>query len=246
MRRLLPGLQYILVTIYLFSCKGGQEIVTPCMPYSKPDYRIKEIITLQNGETSKSEYFYDTLNRIQRRNDSGEYYFSVIWKYTNEMICLLRQDSSVQSYFNIDSNGYAITPSIGHYIWEYDSEGYLLSQSESWPSLGTQHDIYSYTCWNNDKIASDEVDVYGNKTGGGITTNEFYVEKLNTVGNENIGIAYFGKQNNCLIKTSYVTFQGNIDTLAYYTYEFDSIGRVIKEIKTKSGNGPVTRIFKYY
>lgn len=246
MIRLKPGFQYFLISICLFSCKGGQEVVAPCMPYSKPDYRIREIITLQNGQTSKSEYFYDNLNRIQRRNDSGDYYFSVIWKYTNEIVYLLRQDSTVQSYFNIDSNGYAITPSMGHYLWEYDSVGYLLSQTESWPTLGTKHDSYTYTCWNNDKITSDGVDVYGNKIGGGITTNEFYADKLNTVGNENIGISYFGKQNNCLIKTSYVTFQGNIDTLAYYTYEFDSTGRVATEIKTKSGNGAVTRKFKYY
>jgi hypothetical protein len=112
--------------------------------------------------------------------------------------------------------------------------------------MGTQNNIYGYACWNNDKISSNGVDIYGNSIGGGVTTNIFYNDKLNTVGNENIGIEYFGKQSNCLIKSSIVTFQGNIDTLACFKYEIDSIGRVIKEIKSRSGNESIMRIFKYY
>ena len=232
--------------IFLLSCKGGQEIITPCMDYSSPNLLVREMITIQNGDTTSSIYYYDALNRIQRRNDFGEYAFEVIWKYTKDKIYLLRSDSTVQSYFNIDSNGYATTPSIGHYEWEYDDQGYLIKQKEYWSDLGTKNDTYTYLCWNNVEIYSEGTDVSGNKVGGGKTTNYYYQDKVNTVGNENFGIYYFGKQNNCLVKRSEVTFQGNIDTLASYQYEIDSLGRVTEEIKHYGYNETTTRKFIYY
>jgi hypothetical protein len=235
-----------LLLISLISCKGGQEIVIPCMEYSKPDLLIKEIVIIKNGDTTQSTYYYDGLKSILRRNDDGKYSFTVIWKYTKDTIYLLRQDSSVQSYFNIDSSGYARTPSIGHVEWEYDENGYLIKQKEYWSNLGTKNDTYGYTCWNNDEITSEGTDVSGNKIGGGVTSISYYIDKVNTVGNENIGIYYFGKQNNCLIKSSIVTFQGNADTLTSYEYELDSLGRVVKEMKMYGYNESMIRTFTYY
>jgi hypothetical protein len=95
-------------------------------------------------------------------------------------------------------------------------------------------------------VSDSGSNLYGSPVGGKITTNEYYAGQLNTIGNENIGIAYFGKQNNCLLKISYTHNQTAIDTLGVFSYEFDSLKRVTKEITKKSGNIIRIRTFKYY
>lgn len=247
MKRGLHIFQVFFLLVFLLACSKSQhEIDFPCLTYSEPVYRIKEIVETKGTELLKSTYYYDSLNRLQRRCDSGAYYQTVIWKYTLDKVLLLRQDSTIIYFLNIDSNEYAITPSTGHYLWEYNSEGYLVKQTESWTELGTQIRNYEYGCWNNVKISSGGYDTQGNPIGGGITTNEFYNDKINTIGNENIGIKYWGKQNNCLTKCITSTYKERIDTLALHSYEFDSLNRVIKEIEKKPMKEDIIRYYKYY
>jgi hypothetical protein len=229
------------------SCNKSNEISNPCLPYTKPDLRIKEIATIEDNKTYISEYLYDGLIRLAHRTDSGESYFNVfIWKYEADKVYVLNQDSTVIQFFNLDPNGYAINTSLGHYTWEYDSSGYLLKQTESWPQSGTMISNYFYNCWNNVTVSDSGSNLQGSPIGGITTSNEYYSDLLNTTGNENMGIAYYGKQNNCLLKISLTNDQTTIDTLGVYSYEFDSQKRVTREIKKKSGNIIRIRTFKYF
>ena len=203
-------------------------------------------MTIENNKTYKSIYLYDSLKRLEHRKDSGDYFFDVFWKYEVDTVYLLMQDSSVLQFLNLNSEGYTVTTSLGHYTWEYDSSGYLLKVTSSWPQTGTIVSNYFYNCWNNVSVSDSGSNLYGSPVGGKITTNEYYAEQLNTIGNENIGIAYWGKQNNCLLKISYTHNQTAIDTLGGFSYEFDSLKRVTKEITKKSGNIIRIRTFKYY
>lgn len=249
------NIKFSLISILLLSgiclsCKKNNDSTNPCLPYSTPVLRIKEILTDENNKLFRSEYFYDSLNRLGHRRDSGDYFFEVHWKYEIDKVYLLTQDSIVFQTLDLDSKGYAIKtslqPTLGDYTWEYDPAGYLLKETTSSPQTGTLVNNYFYDCWNNISV-SESGSFYGNPTPTGvIRTNEYYSDQLNTIGNENTGIAYYGKQNNCLLKIAITQNQTAIDTSGVYSYEFDSLKRVTKEITKKSGNIIRVRTFKYY
>ena len=163
---------------------------------------------------------------------------------------LSEYDSFVFQIHDLDSKGYAVR-TFTHYILvnkirEYDPSGYLLKETSSYPQTGTIVNDYFYDCRNNVSISESHA-IYGDPTPTGvIKTYEYYTGQVNTIGNENEGIAYYGKQNNCLLKTAIIHNQTAIDTTGVYSYEFDSLKRVTKEITKKSGNIIRIRTFKYY
>lgn len=63
---------------------------------------------------------------------------------------------------------------------------------------------------------------------------QFYTDKKNTIGNENRGMSFLGKQNkNPIKKTTYSNFSGSdfVDTETIsFTYEYDAKGRITKQL----------------
>jgi len=240
----------LLLSGICLSCNKNNDSENSCLPYSKPVFRIKEILTDENNKLFKSEYKYDSLYRIVHRKDSGEYIFEVHWKYEIDKVYLSEYDSFVFQTHDLDSKGYAVR-TITQYTLvnntrEYDPSGYLLKETSSSPQTGTIVKDYFYDCRNNVSISESHA-VYGSPTPTGVVKiNEYYTGQLNTIGNENMGIAYYGKQNNCLLKIAIIQNQTEIDTTGVYSYEFDSVKRVTKEITRKSGIIIRIRSFKYY
>ena len=78
----------------------------------------------------------------------------------------------------------------------------------------------------------------------GNTTYEYYLDKINTIGNSNYGINFTGKESKNLVKTKKQTEigqNGNTFTYEYsYVYEFDSKNRVIKSTRNTVSNGAST------
>ena len=72
----------------------------------------------------------------------------------------------------------------------------------------------------------------------------YYLDKINTIGNDNRGMPFMGKDSKNLVKT--VKYTGTtVNTVSKrkrstsdysYTYEFDSKNRVIKSTKASSTN----------
>ena len=246
------AIPYVMLILICLSCSKGTDPVVliqeNCFPYSEPTTRIKEttVFSLYNNKFGKSTYFYDSFNRLRRRCDSGSYYNEVLWKYDKDKVYLMRPDSSILSYFNVNSQNLAVDPSIGMYHWEYDSAGYLIKETLTVSGLGTQISNYYKKCWNLNYELTTSLDENGipNPEGGKITY-EYYPERLNTIGNENMGIGYFGKQNNCLLKYRISHYKTLIDTIESNLYEFDSLNRVSKETKKISGTTRIST-FKYY
>lgn len=234
----------IFLSIITFSCNKSSDSIepeTPCLPYALPDYRIKEILTVENGVNTRSEYFYDELGRIIHQKDSGTYLREVFWEYTGGKVLLLSGDSTVFETLILNSSGYAesnwVTLPSSYYHWEYDSSGFMVEQSSSAPQAGTTTYQYIYHCRNIVSVVK-----FWSWFGSPPTTDpeviyalDYYGDQRNTIGNENTGIGYFGKQNNCLVKWN-IAYQGKeIDTVGVYTYEFDSLNRVATETIKKAG-----------
>jgi len=238
---------FILIAFFV-SCKKNTSIVefpNDCLPYSNPSIRIKETKVFEDNKMWKSVYYYDSLNRLRRRCDSGDYYNEVLWKYDTNKVYTLRADSTILFFYNLNFQKLAVSSSIGLYQWEYDSSGYLIRETITVSGLGIQIENYYYKCWNKDYGLSSGSDENGNPTGGGKTTYEYYTDKLNTIGDENMGMIFRGRQNNCLLKYKISRFQTIIDTIESNTYEFDSLNRVLIEVK-KTQEKIRTTIFTYY
>lgn len=78
------------------------------------------------------------------------------------------------------------------------------------------------------KSASDQINNY-------TTEFEFYIDKTNTIDLENTGIYFFGKQNKNPVKQQAVTFTDMPGYTVNYTYEYDSKGRITRQIWEDGG-----------
>lgn len=78
------------------------------------------------------------------------------------------------------------------------------------------------------KSASDQINNY-------VTDFEFYTDKANTIDFENMGISFFGKQNKNPVKQQTETYTGRPAYSTNYTYEYDSKGRITRQIWEHGG-----------
>lgn len=233
------------------SKKSDGEVDTPCFPYTAPHYLVKEILSFQSGQYTKSAYFYDTLDRLVYRRDSGENIWGARWKYGPDTVFLMTPDSFCHEMLVLNEQGYAIqnigTLPTGSDSWEYDGAGYVLKSISAYPIVGITIYEYGYQCWNR-KLATKFIayDINHPIPSGEVVTYEHFTDKISTIGLENIGIYYMGKQDNCLLKREILHTKTGVDTLNEYTYEFDALNRVVKEFSWKSGEISRIRSFQYW
>ena len=78
-------------------------------------------------------------------------------------------------------------------------------------------------------------------SGTDTTLYTYYYDKVNTIGNENHGIFFYGRQNNTLLK-SQVT---NGKVISTFRYVFDALNRVRWLITTDAGGTLLYRKVTY-
>jgi hypothetical protein len=104
---------------------------------------------------------------------------------------------------------------------DYDGNGFLIHKKDVEKKSNYECN-YSYTIENGNVVKM----VSASNSGYSETeTYTYYTDKPNTIGNENHGVFYCGKQSKNLLKSK--TNRGHTDT---YTYEFDSKNRVTKQL----------------
>ena len=221
----------------------------PCLPYSQPTERIKKIITEEGGHINVTLCYYDSLKRLRHTYDSGEYSYHNYYWYTPQRVYFPYQESDSTSgpYIELDSNGYAIQNDMGIFRWSVKPDGYLAWKSTSFPHAGTTTIQYFYHCYNNNRCKGTVSSHPGSvPQDPSYTNNTFFEDKLNTIGNENMGISYYGKQNNCLLKAVYAETTSGNELVENYEYSFDSLERVTKEIRILASGVTRIRYFWYY
>jgi hypothetical protein len=105
--------------------------------------------------------------------------------------------------------------------FEYNNDGYLI---KSTTVEGSETSVTTLTITD------------GNSTSGTVTYQGFTVNmiishnttKENTIGQENEGVAFLGKQDVNLITSMVYSYNGTTMMTTTYQYEFDTKGRVIK------------------
>jgi hypothetical protein len=181
-------------------------------------------------DSSIITYSYDNKGRLATKKEDNytESYTYVSANLINVSRLYYKNDVSIDSWeysIILDSKGLAIK----HYVSEKDTlflyftpEGFLKG--------------------NKNGNVLEVLD--GNVLKEGTTTYEYYLDKINTIGNDNRGMSFMGKDSKNLVKT--VKYTGTTvntvnemkrSTSDYsYTYEFDSKNRVVKSTKASSNN----------
>jgi hypothetical protein len=136
-------------------------------------------------------------------------------------------------------NGQGLATSLNNSkTWKYNVEGYLTEETGTYQK-GIYSCMYNYTCYNAEQVITRK------QTTPGVYTDtayyQHYSDKANTIGNENHGIHFLGRQDNTLLKSRVDHGQ----TMDSYTYVFDSMNRVLWEVQTNNFGIVTYRKFLY-
>jgi len=217
----------------------------PCTPLISSQHRIIHEDNYSGPDTVFTqgvEYGYDTLGRLKYEITStswGGPMDTVMYTYSGNRIIASTGNLYFEYYgYDLNEQGLAISSYNYHLVFwhrSYDPNGYMEQEESGYNYLNTITRCY-YSCFNLDR----EIIQTPEKSGIRTDTNwyEYYQERSNTIGNENRGSAFLGKQNNLLLKS----VRSTINSPYSYTYVFDSLGRVKWRIlKNNQGQESFTR-----
>jgi hypothetical protein len=206
-------LTFLLVLIFLNCCK--KDVNNPSNSLlSIP--KIHQVITYNDSLFTSvvgiQTFEYDSRGRCTSlTTDFNRLSDTLTINYSGSIVILT--EGTYKSTYTLDLNGLAtmqIMPNNDTVFYKYDESGYEVEEK-------SRGDIFTFGYLDGNKI---------HESHNSSTINySFNNDKVNTIGQENYGIAYLGKQNKNLIR-SYVDPSGITVT---YSYEFDSKNRVIKE-----------------
>jgi hypothetical protein len=216
-----------------------------CSPLISSNHRIVHEDEYSGPDTvfrQGVEYGYDTTGRLKYAitvTSWGGPMDTVMYTYSGNRVLAWTGNQSYD-YIGYDLNGQGLAVSCYNYhlvFWEriYNPDGYVTQHKTVSPYTNTLTDCY-YSCFN----LAMEIIQTPEKSGIRNDTNwyEYYPGRSNTIGNENRGSAFLGKQNNLLLKS----VRSTINSPYSYTYVFDSLGRVKWRIlKNSQGYESFTR-----
>lgn len=140
------------------------------------------------------------------------------------------------------------------FIYELNTEGLTIKETRQQNPSFSESTIYNsdkqvlkhITLINGNTQVSDYFYSGGNCDSVRFTSNgnwsstvikTFYTDKPNSLNNDAEGVSFFGKSDKNLLKTEQYTYpDGTKVDISYFTYEFDSKGRAVKQTRTQGGN----------
>lgn len=225
-----------LIFLFLISCKKDPIPDPPvCFPLTASPYKIAEEKYYHGVDSTLMnilQYEYDSLGRIHRTliytldTLSG----TVVYEYFNDRV-------EVNGFpYNLNEQG--LVSSIAQFVkYWYDEDGYMVKHFQTGGGYA-YYDSVIYQCHNPVLVCRS----YTNRGEYNDTTYQtFYTNQINTIGNENRGIYFFGKQSNTLIQSERTRNQ----TTMAYTYIFDDQQRVLWQIINAGTSSVQYRKFRY-
>lgn len=232
--KFLPIALLFLMAAFISCDRSDDKDVTPSIP------KIKTITRTTATSTTIHTYHYDGLGRISKLTGSDK--VSVQYVYQKDRI--IRIDSLQQQTDTLLLNDKGLVVSAPNY-WitrEYNPDGYLVKLIFSNPQgqfeitseyKVTDGNISTYEVWAFQKL-SDSYDYL------------YLPNSTNTIGNENKGTNFYGKQDKNLVSSFTAMTHSTGDWLVVnYRYELDAQNRVVKRY-TISPTGDVYEAYTYY
>jgi hypothetical protein len=254
---------FLTLIIFVSSCKknnDGQAIMNPASSLVKTI-----IISDTTGQFNASMTLqYDSQGKLVQMvtynppsNDTLIYKYEYYPSMVIEKIFYTNNDKYGRNLYTLNSAGLAISETDMGYgqggdssiaatlTYKYNTEGYMIEKKSylfgdtaTWYSLNWQI--------QNGNNASMALTL---STWGGVSVMESYEynpNSVNTMGNSNTGMLFFGKSNTNLVKSA--STNSTPPQTGIYSYSFDSMNRVIKEFIRGSGltSGSSNIIITYY
>lgn len=212
--------------------------------------KIKTMAIYDDGRRSLlSTYTYDAEGRIaseNREGNSAEIFIQYAW-LPGKVIVKYDVYGWMEKVPNdtlfLNDKGLQISES-PLYPVEYDAQGYLVKKAvfiNKVPWLHTFQIENGNTVRWNISVGEDIENIRSEHI------NEFLHNSVNTIGNENMGMTFFGKQDkNLMAKSTYISHQASgIDPIiVHHIYESDARGRVAKQSTTEDPG--FYTLFTYY
>jgi hypothetical protein len=247
----------VFLILFLPSCKKDNS-GSPAFHDSIP--KIQTVTEYFNGEKERvTSFSYDASSRLVRVSfdeiyNNQKYYDTII--YNGATITMTTYDAKnklIESeIFTLNSNQLAVlmTDTLGEQkkssfrpfldfslqdheanIYGYDDNGYQTLEISTNEFGGTHRYEKSYS---NGNLVSSSYEYMANDTliQSGASVFKYYTDKSNSIGNQNRGIPFLGKQNTNLLLSISDQKWHSYDTLRLttsYRYEFDNQNRVVKQ-----------------
>lgn len=203
------------------------------LPVSIP--KIKTI-TFHNGSTTISAtYEYDQQGRVIRITSEDSF---IQYEYHSDKIIKneSRNDSFTASSLLLNDKGLVIALLMDNYIYmtyEYTLDGfhdkstsYFMGSIPDWVTDNTIADGNRISCvvWEQDMYEPNrDDDLESTYT----YEYEYLASSTNTIGHENMGIDFFGKQDKNLV-SKMTLYRNNVEHVTNYIYKLDAHKRVVK------------------
>jgi hypothetical protein len=248
-RNLLMVLPFTVLSL-MVACKkdAHQDPIKPLAP------RIKTV----SFDNDLRTYTYDSKGRVTKIVFS--LYGRDEYSYTNTAITRTHYDLAdtvTSAYvYKLDAKGMAIgftSTSTPDYIYamSYTAAGELSTNNEIHSKAGqpdrSWDKTYYYTNNNLDSVAT----AYNDGTNTSTVKDyfdEYYTDKVNTIGNDNYGQAWLGASSRNALKAARDIGSDNtgFQPQTTYQYEYDSQSRITKQLRFEGSSAFSPIIFTYY
>ena len=238
---------FFLITICIgFSACEKSDDETPGKTAAPPIAKIKTMTTYSEGKIQEEySYEYDASGRLIKQSSSKGYYST--YEYTSDTIRIMTHEPELNKItpwtLILNEQGLVISSVNGNDTREYTPEGYLAKHIYSYDDYA-----FSYTYKTEEenttrRTAREGLDL------SKVTIRDIYTflpNSVNTIGNENRGITFYGKQDKNLVSEQKAIIENPYNEYkAYYTYEFDDHNRVTARSILRSTSEHYTT-FTYY
>jgi hypothetical protein len=204
----------------------GFSFYAATLPREK--HRVKMVVHYGPKGTDTSEYIYNPDGHISRvRNSHGN---DIAYTYLPGIVLRTYYDKyKVQTYTDtmyLNKSGLVekVTtnnPGIFTLLHEYNTDRSLAKSTQC---VGDRRYIHTYKYLNENQISTSEIDSAGTPTYS--ATYQYYTDQSNTIGSENLGCDFVGRDSKNPIKYSKSQTIGMAPYDSKYIYHYDDKGRI--------------------
>lgn len=231
-----PTILLALVAIlFSFSACKDDANVEPLL--SNPSMLIKSAIRYQDGKvTSTTTFEYDNVGRVTKITTNPNFYEK--YNYVSDTMILVQSYNNEYNYSTdtllLDSRGLVVADNHKR-TFEYNTEGYLVKST----TMSDPVTLSNYEVWDGNILGSTEHQYYLTDTTEiqFVYTHEYLTTASNTIGIENAGKPFYGKQNKNLVSKTHLKRIYSDSDLEYdftYSYQFDRYHRVTRQTQDNS------------
>ena len=221
-----PMLLALLIVLAAFiSCgKSYDDTTTTKVP------KIKTITHGTSPNSDKEYYEYDQTGRLTSITITGHELNHIQYIYLKDKIVMQSEIGITVDTLYLNDKGLVVSEMFGSTTFEYDSKRYC-NKTTGYGSGGEVDLELQYKVSDENATVLDVWEIVNEKLVYRHTYNyEFLSHSVNTIGNENMGITFYGKQNKNLLSVSTDRYIGSeyLDQ-RHYRYEIDAKKRVVKK-----------------